>query len=79
MITETPSVTHLSQVIAQAVAPAFILGALAALISVLVARLNRISVCLPPVIVLGLLDEIAANPEAMAALKAEDYERFERV
>ena len=42
MITETPAVTHLSQVIAQAVAPAFILGALAALISVLVARQNRV-------------------------------------
>jgi hypothetical protein len=42
LITETPSVGHLSQVIAQAVAPAFILGALAALISVLVARLNRV-------------------------------------
>jgi cytochrome c biogenesis protein CcdA len=42
LITETPTVTHLSQVIAQAVAPAFILGALAALISVLVARQNRV-------------------------------------
>jgi cytochrome c biogenesis protein CcdA len=42
VITETPNVTHLSQVIAQAVAPAFILGALAALISVLVARQNRV-------------------------------------
>jgi cytochrome c biogenesis protein CcdA len=42
VITEAPTVTHLSQVIAQAVAPAFILGALAALISVLIARQNRI-------------------------------------
>jgi cytochrome c biogenesis protein CcdA len=42
VISHTPTVSHLSQVIAQAVAPAFILGALAALISVLVARLNRV-------------------------------------
>jgi hypothetical protein len=42
VITETPSVSQLSQVISQAVAPAFILGALAAFISVLVSRLNRV-------------------------------------
>ena len=42
MITETPTVSQLSQVISQAVAPAFILGALAAFISVLVLRLNRV-------------------------------------
>ncbi len=42
MITETPSVNQLSQVIAQAAAPAFLLGALAAFISVLISRLNRI-------------------------------------
>jgi hypothetical protein len=39
---ETPSVTDLSQVINHAVAPAFILGAVAGFISVLVTRLNRI-------------------------------------
>jgi hypothetical protein len=39
---ETPPVSHLSQVISQAIAPAFILGAVAAFISVLVTRLNRI-------------------------------------
>ena len=42
MITDTPSVSQLSQVISQAVAPAFILGALAAFISVLIGRLNRV-------------------------------------
>jgi hypothetical protein len=42
MITETPSVNQLSQVISQAAAPAFLLGALAAFISVLISRLNRI-------------------------------------
>jgi cytochrome c biogenesis protein CcdA len=42
LIVDAPNPTHLSQVIAQAVAPAFILGALAALIAVLVARQNRV-------------------------------------
>jgi hypothetical protein len=42
VITETPSVSQLSQVISQAVAPAFILGALAAFISVLILRMNRV-------------------------------------
>jgi hypothetical protein len=42
VITETPSVSQLSQVISQAVAPAFILGALAAFISVLSLRMNRV-------------------------------------
>ena len=42
MITETPSASQLSQVISQAVAPAFILGALAAFISVLSLRMNRV-------------------------------------
>jgi hypothetical protein len=42
MITETPSVTQLSQVITQAIAPAFLLGALAVFISVLTLRMNRV-------------------------------------
>lgn len=42
MISETPSVSQLSQVISQAAAPAFLLGALAAFIAVLISRLNRI-------------------------------------
>jgi uncharacterized membrane protein YgcG len=39
---DTPSVSQLSQVISHAIAPAFILGAVAGFISVLVTRLNRI-------------------------------------
>jgi uncharacterized membrane protein YgcG len=42
MITDTPSVSQLSQVISQAAAPAFLLGALAAFIALLINRLNRI-------------------------------------
>ena len=42
MISETPSVSQLSQVISQAIAPAFLLGALAAFISVLILRMNRV-------------------------------------
>ena len=42
MLPDTPSVTQLSHVISQAAAPAFLLGALAAFIAMLIARLNRI-------------------------------------
>jgi Protein of unknown function (DUF2721) len=42
MMLETPPVSHLSQVISQSIAPAFILAAVASFISVLVTRLNRI-------------------------------------
>src|SRR6266403_4257481 len=42
MITETPTVSQLSQVISQAATPAFLLGAVAAFIAVLISRLNRI-------------------------------------
>jgi uncharacterized membrane protein YgcG len=42
VITETPSASQLSQVISQAVAPAFLLGALAAFISLLILRMNRV-------------------------------------
>ena len=42
MALDTPSVTQLSQVIAQVTAPSFLLGAVAAFISVLIARINRI-------------------------------------
>ena len=42
MITETPTVSQLSQVISQAAAPAFLLGAVAAFIAALISRLNRI-------------------------------------
>jgi cytochrome c biogenesis protein CcdA len=42
VIHDTPSVSQLSQVITQAIAPAFLLGALAAFISVLTLRMNRV-------------------------------------
>jgi hypothetical protein len=42
MYPDTPSVSQLSQVISQAAAPAFLLGALAAFIAVLISRQNRI-------------------------------------
>jgi hypothetical protein len=42
MIPDMPSVGQLSHVISQAAAPAFLLGALAAFIAVLISRLNRV-------------------------------------
>jgi hypothetical protein len=42
MIADTPSISQLSHVISQATAPAFLLGALAAFIALLISRLNRI-------------------------------------
>src|SRR5439155_12992032 len=42
MLPGAPSIMQLSQVIAQAAAPAFLLGALAPFIAVLISRLNRI-------------------------------------
>ncbi|WP_076865735.1 DUF2721 domain-containing protein [Bradyrhizobium mercantei] len=42
MLPVTPSVGQLSHVISQAAAPAFLLGALAAFIAVLISRMNRI-------------------------------------
>ena len=42
VLPDTPSVSQLSHVISQAAAPAFLLGALAAFIAVLISRLNRI-------------------------------------
>lgn len=42
MLPVTPSVSQLSHVISQAAAPAFLLGALAAFISVLISRMNRV-------------------------------------
>jgi Protein of unknown function (DUF2721) len=42
MIAEAPTVSQLSEVISQAAAPAFLLGALAAFIAVLISRLNRV-------------------------------------
>ena len=42
MLPDTPSVSQLSHVISQVAAPAFMLGAIAAFIAILISRLNRI-------------------------------------
>ena len=42
LLPDPPSVSQISHVISQATAPAFLLGALAAFISVLIVRLNRV-------------------------------------
>jgi hypothetical protein len=42
MLPDTPSVAQLSQVIAHVTAPSFLLGAVAAFISVLINRINRV-------------------------------------
>jgi hypothetical protein len=42
MYPDTPSISQLAHVISQAAAPAFLLGALAAFIAVLISRLNRV-------------------------------------
>jgi hypothetical protein len=42
MFSDTPTVAQLSQVIAQVTGPAFLLGAVAAFVSVLISRMNRI-------------------------------------
>jgi uncharacterized membrane protein YgcG len=42
MLSESPTVAHLSQVIHDVTAPAFLLGALAGYISLLIARMNRV-------------------------------------
>src|SRR6195256_7050858 len=65
MIPEIPSVSQLSQVISQAAAPAFLLGALAAFIAVLISRLNRV---VDRTIV---LNSIADNDAAKARLKTD--------
>ena len=65
MISETPSVSQLSQVISQAAAPAFLLGALASFIAVLMSRLNRI---IDRTIV---LNGIADDDDVKSRLKAD--------
>jgi hypothetical protein len=42
MLFETPSAEQLSRIIGSVAAPAFLLGAVAAFISVLIARMNRV-------------------------------------
>jgi uncharacterized membrane protein YgcG len=66
-----PSVSQLSQVITQAIAPAFLLGALAAFVSVLTLRMNRV------VDRSQLLNAIDDADKARAHLKA-DLSRMRR-
>lgn len=65
MLPDTPSVSQLSQVISQSAAPAFLLGALAAFIAVLIGRLNRI---IDRTIV---LNSISADDRVKARLKSD--------
>ena len=65
MTPELPSVSQLSQVISQAAAPAFLLGALAAFIAVLISRLNRV---IDRTIVLNAITD---NDATKARLKAD--------
>ena len=65
MVPDWPSVSQLSQVISQAAAPAFLLGALAAFIAVLISRFNRI---VDRTIV---LNAIADNDATRSRLKAD--------
>lgn len=65
MLPDTPSVSQLSQVITQAIAPAFLLGALAAFISVLILRMNRV------VDRSQMLNAISSSDGAKAQLKAD--------
>jgi hypothetical protein len=60
-----PSVSQLSQVITQAIAPAFLLGALAAFVSVLTLRMNRV------VDRSQMLNAIDDTDKARAHLKAD--------
>lgn len=65
MLPDTPSVSQLSQVISQSAAPAFLLGALAAFIAVVIGRLNRI---IDRTIV---LNSISADDRVKARLKSD--------
>lgn len=71
MLPDTPSMTQLSQVISQAAAPAFLLGAVASFLAVLMTRMSRI------VDRSRLLSSIADNHVAKAHLKA-DIPRLKR-
>ena len=65
MMQDTPSVSQLSNVISQAAAPAFLLGAIAAFIAILISRLNRV---IDRTVV---LNSIAADDGIKQRLKAD--------
>jgi len=71
MLPLTPSVTQLSQIIAQITAPSFLLGAVAAFVSVLIQRMNRV------IDRMQVLNDIDDNDSRRARLKA-DLPRLER-
>jgi magnesium-transporting ATPase (P-type) len=58
---DTPTATQLSQVITQVTAPAFLLGAVAGFISVLIARMNR----------------VIDRSQALSAIKTDDPKKAE--
>jgi hypothetical protein len=62
---DTPTATQLSQVISQVTAPAFLLGAVAAFVSVLISRMNRI------IDRSQALNAIADDDEVKAPLKSD--------
>jgi hypothetical protein len=71
MLAETPTAAQLSQVIGQVTAPSFLLGAVAAYISLLMARMNRI------IDRSQVLDAISGDDRSRAELKA-DIPRLQR-
>jgi len=71
MALDTPSVTQLSQVISQVTAPAFLLGAVGAFVSVLISRTNRI------IDRSQALNAISADDQTRAQLKS-DIPRLKR-
>ena len=71
MFPETPSMTQLSEVISQVTAPAFLLGAVAGFVSLLLARMNRI------IDRSQQLDAVSDDDPAKARLKS-DIPRLKR-
>jgi Protein of unknown function (DUF2721) len=71
MLPEAPSIEHLSRIIASVAAPAFLLGAVAAFITVLISRMNRV------IDRSQFLHGISDSDEARSYLKA-DIPRLKR-
>jgi hypothetical protein len=71
MLIEAPSIEHLSRIIGNVAAPAFLLGAVAAFIAVLISRMNRV------IDRSQFLHGISDSDEARSYLKA-DIPRLKR-
>jgi hypothetical protein len=71
MFADTPNVEQLSQVIAQVTAPSFLLGAVAAFVSLLISRMNRV------VDKIQALNSIPDGDRAKAGVK-QDISRLKR-